>query len=102
MSLKNLIKNTLIQGIQIFVDWLAKPRIISIKVPFMKSTYEKISFLREYYAQKYRAEEMKTKVIEIPYFLRTNNKLNEIIQNNEIDFEYKKCYLEKTKKERCK
>ncbi len=89
------------QASQGFIDWLARPRIICVKVPFAKSTYEKINILQEHYSKKYRAEELKSNTAEIPYFLRAGHKISEIIQNNEIHSEYKKYCKEKAK-ERCK
>lgn len=86
--------------LQYFIDWLAKPRIVKIRIPFLKSTYEKIEILREEYARKYRDEE-KTQTVSIPYFLRASKKIDEIIKNNKIDFEYKKYCREKAEIERC-
>lgn len=100
MSLKHIIEDALTENsiLQKFINWLAKPRIVRIKIPFLKSSYEKIDILREKYMRQYKAEEMSAKTVTIPYFLRASQKITAIIKNNQIDFEYKKYCREQVKK----
>lgn len=107
MFKKNLLKNICSRGfqkrrisvLQSFIDWLTMPRILRIRIPFLKSTYEKIAILREEYARRYKEEE-KTQMVSVPYFLRASKKIDEIIQNNQVDFEYKKYCRKKAEEER--
>lgn len=74
-----------------FLDWLNKPRDIEIKIPFVKTKNEKLSAIKNFYLKKYRLEDITDpETINIPYFLRVDNKIAEIIKNNAINKEYKK------------
>ena len=72
-------------------NWLIKPRCFNIKIPFIKTKAEKLAALQVFYRKKYRIEDLRNPdSINIPYFLRAEQKINSIIKNNEIDSEYKK------------
>jgi hypothetical protein len=51
---------------------------------------EKIEFLRKRYAEEMKQEDKKEKSVNIPYFLRVENKINNVKQSGMIDTEYNK------------
>ena len=67
-----------------------KKRLI-FKIPFIKTKAEKLAALRNFYTKKYRIADIKApELISIPYFLRVEQKISEIIKENTIDYEYNK------------
>ena len=67
-----------------------KKRLI-FQIPFITTKAAKIALIRIFYMKKYRIEDMKApELISIPYFLRAEQKISEIIKENTIDFEYNK------------
>ena len=73
-----------------FFKWLNEPRFFEIKLPFVKTQEEKIEELRKFYSKKYRLEDLQnSESINIPYFIRVEQKIKEIINSNTIDYEYK-------------
>lgn len=70
---------------------LNKLGCLNFKIPFIKTKADKLAALQVFLLQKYRIEDLRNPVsINIPYFLRAEQKINSIIKNNEIDSEYKK------------
>lgn len=62
-------------------------------IPFKKkkvSEEVKIDFLRNYYNKKYEAEDKIDDGVNIPFFLRAESKVNEIILTGSVDLEYNK------------
>lgn len=61
-------------------------------IPFKKKVSEevKISCLREHYLKKFEAEDKQSDGVNIPFFLRAESKVNEIILAGAVGLEYEK------------
>lgn len=73
-----------------FVNSITESEIIK-RIPFIKTQQEKIEILRKYYNRDFRNEDIKNNFpLDIPYFVRADIKLNEIIKENKVNIEYKR------------
>lgn len=87
--LKLVVSNKKGGTINKFLTWLNKPRVL--KIPFVKTKDEKLAALRKFYSKKYRIEDLNApNSINVPYFLRTQQKISEIIKKDTINIEYNK------------
>lgn len=78
--------------IQKFIDWLNEPRYFEIKIPFIKTKEEKIQELRKFYTMRFRAEDLRTEGVNVPYFLRVEQLIKEITSKDTVNKVYKETF----------
>lgn len=81
--------------IQKFIDWLNKPIYFEIKIPFIKTKEEKIQELRKFYTMRFRVEDLRTEGVNVPYFLRVEQLIKEIILKDTVNKVYKETFRSK-------